>query len=240
MKWKYTLLIFILAGAGLWIFQRPSPPSQRDDSSVAADESSEKANTTLKSSTSHSPSAPTAQSPSRAISSSKTERASLEDMSRSLFEFTRPQSRLSDLVQYLEGSRQQPFVTRDANPDTGEMLIVRTKSPLPGTRYFHAQYFSNENNEPFVQHMSFEYKPSLTAMQEALQAVEKSFPDLPAPEVKNDGFAKWNLKGGYILWVKKMKAEDLQDDPFNAYTAADEGTVRVAMELEIHQDEHTR
>ncbi|NJL71061.1 MAG: hypothetical protein HC888_05310 [Candidatus Competibacteraceae bacterium] len=40
----------------------------------------------------------------------------------------------------------------------------------------------------------------------------------------------------YIVWVKKMAKDDLQDDPFNSYTSADSGTVRVAVELEIHGD----
>lgn len=172
-----------------------------------------------------------------AATPSKTDLASLEDMSRTLFQFTRPDSRLADLVQYLDSSRQQPLVTHNSNPDSGDMVIVRTKSPLPGTRYFHAQYFSDENNNSFVQHMSFEFKPGPTAMNDAVSAVEKAFPDLPSPKIQNGNFVQWDVPGGYVLWIKKMQSNDLQDDPFNAYTDEDVGTVRVAMELEIHGDE---
>jgi hypothetical protein len=171
----------------------------------------------------------------------KTEKASLEDMSRTLFQFTQPESRLSDLVQYLESSQQQPIVAQNSNPDTGDMVIVRTRNPLPGTRYFHAQYFADENQKGFVQHMSFEFKPGASAMTDAVDAVHKAFPDLPAPKTQNKDFIQWDIPGGYILWVKKMGTDDMQDDPFNAYTEDDIGTVRVAMELEIHgNDDHTQ
>jgi hypothetical protein len=164
------------------------------------------------------------------------EKSSLEDMSKTLFQFTRPDSRLGDLVQYLESSQQEPQVARNSNPDTGEMVIVRTRNPLPGTRYFHAQYFSDENQQSFVQHMSFEFKPSPTALNEAVETLQKNFPDLPAPKTRNADFVQWSVPGGYVLWVKKMTAEELKDDPFNAYTADDVGTVRVAVEREIHGD----
>ncbi|MGZ5279548.1 MAG: hypothetical protein ACXWC9_06380 [Pseudobdellovibrionaceae bacterium] len=170
----------------------------------------------------------------------KNEKASLEDMSRTLFQFTRPESRLSDLVQYLESSQQQPLVTQNSNPDTGDMVIVRTGNPLVGTRYFHAQYFADENQKGFVQHMSFEFKPGASAMNDAIDAVHKAFPDLPAPKSQNKDFVQWDIPGGYILWVKKMGNEDMQDDPFNAYSEEDIGTVRVAMELEIHGDQDHR
>ena len=34
----------------------------------------------------------------------------------------------------------------------------------------------------------------------------------------------------------KMDADDLRDDPFNAYGPGDVGTVRVAIEAEIHDE----
>ena len=51
-------------------------------------------------------------------------------------------------------------------------------------------------------------------------------------------FVKWDLDEHRIIWVKKMGAEDLRDDPFNAYTAADIHTIRVAVEPEIHDRDH--
>lgn len=143
---------------------------------------------------------------------------------------------LNKLLEGLVKSGQAPLVARDANPDSGEMIIVRTKSPLPGTRYFHAQYFTSEQGERFVQHMSFEIKPGPESMATAISTVERSFRGLSRPKIQRDDFVEWRLGDNYIVWVKKMGADDLKDDPFNAYTISDNGTIRVAVELEIHGD----
>jgi len=164
----------------------------------------------------------------------KSEMDSLENLSRTLSQVGQAPLPLKNLVEGLQKSGQEPLVVRDANPDTGEMIIVRTKSPLPGTRYFHAQYFTGEGGERFVQHMSFEFKPGPQSMSEAIASVEKTFPNLSRPKVKREDYVQWSLDRDYIVWVKKMSLADLRDDPFNAYSAADNGTIRVAVELEIH------
>lgn len=143
-------------------------------------------------------------------------------------------SGLKDLLNSLKKSGQEPFVVRDRNPDSGEMLIVRTKSPLDGTRYFHAQYFTDASGEAFIQHASFEFKPGEQAMQTAIRAVERNFSNLSRPVVQREGYVKWKLGDDYIVWVKKMDLNDLKEDPFNSYSLADEGTIRVAVEQEIH------
>lgn len=158
----------------------------------------------------------------------------LEALGQMLSQADRGTLKLNDLLQELVRTGQEPLVARDSNPDTGEMLVVRTKSPLPGTRYFHAQYFTDENGERFVQHMSFEYKPSPTAMAEAVAMVERNFSDLSRPIVQREDYVKWKKGHDYVVWVKKMNPSDLRDDPFNAYTISDNGTIRVAVELEIH------
>ncbi len=161
------------------------------------------------------------------------ETTSLAMMTETLERFTQPRASVRDLVDYLEGTAQRPIATHNRNPYTGEMAIVRTEQPLPGTRYFHAQYFSAEDGSSFVQHMSFEFKPGPNAMDEAVLAVQKSF-SVSTPSIRRNDYAQWPFKTGYILWVKKLAAEDLKDDPFNAYTTADVGTIRVAIELEVH------
>lgn len=163
--------------------------------------------------------------------------ASLEDMARVLSLYSQPHYDLPGLIDYLQKSSEAPFIARDANPDTGEMIIVRTKAPLPGTRYFHAQYFTSEGGKPMAQHISFEYKPGPTAMKDAAAAVEKAFTNLRRPRVETPDFVQWDLDEDHILWIKKMGEDDLREDPFNAYSAADTGTVRVAIELEIHDKE---
>jgi hypothetical protein len=57
---------------------------------------------------------------------------------------------------------------------------------------------------------------------------------LSTPSTSRDGYALWKLSDGRILWVKRMDMDDLKDDPFNAYSADDVGTIRVAVESEIH------
>ena len=124
--------------------------------------------------------------------------------------------------------------TVDSNPYTGSLTVIRTNNSLPGTRYFHAQIFTDENNKDFVQHMSYEYRPSENAFAEAVAAAKKTFGLTKVADVRKDGFYSWNTDDGYIIWVKRMEKEDLKNDPFNAYTDADIGTVRTAKELEIH------
>lgn len=240
MQNKHQLIVTTVAvlGLGYWIHISSQSPARRQPQSQPQQESAPP-NSQPQASTSAA-GKPTLPSPTSAATQPQKDLESLEDMSRTLFQFTRPESRLVDLVQYLESSRQQPQVTHDSNPDTGEMVIVRTRSPLPGTRYFHAQYFSDENNKSFVQHMSFEFKPGPTAMNDALNAVENAFPNLPDPKVRKGDFIQWEVPGGYVLWIQKMKSQDLQDDPFNAYTEKDVGTIRVAMELEIHGEHESR
>lgn len=165
---------------------------------------------------------------------SVTEKVSLKKMAKIMYQFTRPDAQLEDLVKLLEVSHQRPQMTIDKNPYTGEMAIVRTHNPMDGTRYFHAQHFSNEGKNGIVQHVSFEFKPGPTAMNDALAAVKEIFQLGDAPYQK-DGYAKWDIGNNQILWIKKMTAEDLQVNPFNAYSKDDIGTIRIAVEQEIHE-----
>ena len=150
-----------------------------------------------------------------------------------LAEMTKPGRRLTDLVSYLESSGQKPFIVDNKNEFTGEMTIVRTKSPFPNTRYFHAQFFSDDGG-PFLQHLSFEYKASPTALAEALQTVREVFPGLGKPMHETPGFTQWAVEDGYVVWCKKLEKEDLVGNPFNAYSSEDLGTVRCAVELNPH------
>jgi hypothetical protein len=158
---------------------------------------------------------------------------SLKKMTGVLSRFAKPTAQVKDLIALLNEFHQEPVTTHDANPYSGEMAIVRTRQPLPGTRYFHAQFFNDQAGIPFVQHMSFEFKPGPTSFVEAVAAVREEF-NLPEPQESRADYAKWNLPDGHIVWVKTMDHSDLAEDPFNAYTVADIGTVRVAVEAEIH------
>ncbi|MCC6137325.1 MAG: hypothetical protein IT287_01735, partial [Bdellovibrionaceae bacterium] len=50
---------------------------------------------------------------------------------------------MNDVIDDLEKRNMDPLLLKDSNPYTGTMYVLRTDSPLPGTRYFHAQYFTD-------------------------------------------------------------------------------------------------
>ncbi|MBY0384466.1 hypothetical protein K2X05_04835 [bacterium] len=139
-------------------------------------------------------------------------------------------------LQRLQTLQTSPSYSQDSNPDTGSFYIIRTDKPLKGTRYFHAQYFSDHQQKPFLQHMSFEIPPGKTSFAFAAETVKSIFPKLSIPSLQQDGFMMWKWQAGYNVWIQRLSTEDLLADPFNAYTAEDEGTVRIAIELDQPQE----
>ena len=127
-----------------------------------------------------------------------------------------------------------PTTNLNSNPYTGTLSIIRTKNNLPGTRYIHAQYFSDSNGNEGLQHLSFEYRPGPNALKRASLAVKSIFGLEGEPTMSSDDFISYKLSKDYNIWLKKMGASDLKYSPFNAYTKNDIGTIRVAIELEIH------
>ena len=158
------------------------------------------------------------------------ELASLKKMTEILSLAAKPGAREADLLKALHEGKQDPFVVDDNNPVTGNMDILRTKAPLPGTRYFHAQYFGDGKNEKFMQHISFEFKPGPQALQQAIAAAQSAF-HVGKPEQTRDNFYQWTLNDGYCAWVSPLEEKDMQDHPFNAYSPEDKGSIRVAVEL---------
>lgn len=224
---KLIPLVVVVLGIALWLgnnssFDQAVVPSKRSEESEKA---SVKPVVISKATAVRSPAS---------SSSASAGTVSVHDLASAVAQNLKGPTGLRDLLDNLKKTGQEPFVVHDSNPDTGEMVVVRTKAPLADTRYFHAQFFSNESGEPFIQHASFEIKAGPEAMNTALAAVERNFAGLSRPVVQREDYVKWKLGEDYIIWIKKMTADDLKDDPFNAYTAADSGTVRVAIEQEIH------
>lgn len=165
---------------------------------------------------------------------SKEQKESLIVQASILKDFATRQTRSDALIEKLQDLEVEPLVMNDENPYTGSMKIVRSRSPMPGTRYFHAQYFDNEQNEEYVQHMSFEFRPGKQSFEAVKKSIELAF-ELKDPIEDKEGFISWRQGEDYIVWIKKMDKNDIQkDDPFNAYNKQDVGTIRVAKELEIH------
>lgn len=135
----------------------------------------------------------------------------------------------------LEELKLAPKALNDQNPYTGKMTIVRTALTLPGTRYIHAQYFSGENEKPgILQHLSFELRGSVDSMKAARKTIEQQFGLKEKPETDTPGFIAWHVKGKSI-WIKKLTTDDMKNDPYNSYDPeTDVGTIRIAVESEIH------
>jgi hypothetical protein len=150
-----------------------------------------------------------------------------------LYNFAERQTRSDSLIEKLSELEARPLVMNDDNPYTGSMKVVRTRSPFPGTRYFHAQYFDNNENEEFVQHMSFEFRPGKQSFEAVKKSIKQTF-NLENPLENKKGFISWRHGSDYVIWIKEMDNSDMKDDPFNAYSKEDIGTIRVAKELEIH------
>jgi hypothetical protein len=148
------------------------------------------------------------------------------------------QPSLQFTLDQLQKLRLEPNLYQDSNAETGTLSVVRTEKPFPGTRYFHAQYFSGVKQKPFLQHMSFEIPPNKDSLRIAAQALKDTFGPLPQASTHNTNMIAWTWQGKYTVWALKLEKDSLVSDAFNAYTENDEGTVRIAIELDIHN--HTQ
>lgn len=241
---KIFFVLLLIAGIGIWFYIKGDQvPVSHDDESdhdhshkTTTSQPVTKSKTATKIKSKLKPAQPGKkyEKPKKIEETPDTEEKALAGFAEVLKEFKESPVDYEPLVEQLREWQLVPKIAKDANPYTGEMAIIRTNKTLPGTRYFHAQYFSDENGENHLQHMSFEYRPGPNAFNKAIESVSAKF-GLPAtPQYQKNDFASWNLDNGYIVWIKKMGPNDLEGDPFNAYAKDDVGTIRVAVELEIH------
>lgn len=166
------------------------------------------------------------------------EEASLLETQRVMATFYNVPQSEKNLINFFEEKGLKPEVNKDSNPYTGSMTTVRTQKSLPGTRYNHAQYFANEKGESYLQHYSIEYRPGPQAFERTQEMVESLY-NVKNGKMSDDGnFISYKLSDDYILWVKRMGKDDLKGDPFNAYEENDVGTIRMAIEMEIHDSEN--
>ena len=121
----------------------------------------------------------------------------------------------------------QPVAARDSNPHTGTMWTVRTDNALPGTRYFHAQLYGEDDTH--MQHVSFELRPGADSMATAVDLVRQAHPHLGRPEIERDDYVLWK-SDGRVVSVKRLSGEELRGNVFNAHAPEDEGTVWVVSE----------
>ena len=136
-----------------------------------------------------------------------------------------------DLIQTLRTLDLEPEVGSDKNEFTGELLMIRSTTEIPGVRYFHAQYFSTEDGGYHPQHMSFDIPPRPGNFQKAVNEVKNQFKINEPPTIERDGFIHWELKNGKAVHITVLNESQMKDSLWNAYDLkADKGTVKVTVE----------
>lgn len=165
---------------------------------------------------------------------SQDQQVNLKSMVDVLFLYSLPDKKLSTLLAYLTQSEQSPFMVQDAEVGLDGLIIVRTQKPFTGTRYFHAQYFYNENRAPYLQHMSFEFRPGSDSMQRAVEAISSHTERVGEPYMRTDDFVAWRLEPPLQIYVKRLDCMDLEFHPYNAYSQRDIGTIKIAVEIDPH------
>lgn len=127
----------------------------------------------------------------------------------------------------------QTEVTANQNPDTGSMYFIKSTSNIPGTRYVHAQILG-EGKEKFVQHLSFEYKGQGKSFNEAVTVAQSMVGSDQKPAIISENYMQWKISESHILWVKKLTKDELLNDPIYPHSEEDLGTIKIAIEQEIH------
>ncbi len=144
----------------------------------------------------------------------------------------------SELIEFFQVNGLEPQVSRDSNPYTGSMTMIRTQKGLKGSRYYHAQYFTDESGDSFLQHLSTEFRPGPQAFETVQALMEKTYGVKNGKLSRDGNFIQYKLIDNgveRVLWIKKMDQSDFDNALFNAYDPEkDMGTIQVALELEIH------
>lgn len=140
------------------------------------------------------------------------------------------------LIEYFKSESLAPEMSVESNEYTGTMKMIRTAKSLPGTRYYHAQYMGDDPDNTFLQHISFEFKPGDNSMQRAIESAESSYALSNKRIFRNGDFITYDIgdEGTHELSIEKASYESLKDDPFNAYTQKDDGTVITRIEMKVH------
>lgn len=168
------------------------------------------------------------------------EKQTLSTLTSILFEQSRQETSPAELVKRLEADGYQPVASRDDDDATGSMIVVQTKNALPGSRYFRAQFFSDEEGLYQPQHVSFELRPG-TPIKSVVTAMENQFGHLGTPTFQNKEWMSWKLSDHRgTVWIKTVTQADIEEgDAIKARSQEDKGTLWVAYERDLpgHEDE---
>lgn len=159
------------------------------------------------------------------------EQESLVRLTKIFERFAGTQRNENEFVKELVSLGLKPIVARDRQDLIEDLTIIRPENTLPGVRYIHGQFDGDETQE--LQHVSFEIKKGPRAFEQGMNLVRES---MGLGERLKDTDPKMAIfkMDGYVVWLKEMTWEDMMHDPFNAYTKADVGNIRVAIERDIH------
>jgi hypothetical protein len=169
------------------------------------------------------------------LSESERERRAMDAYAKAFYVFSHNEQKPETLVKKLAEAGLKPLVVQDFNDVTGKMIVIRTNETLPGTRYFHAQYFEDENKQAFLQHMSVEFKPAEDSLDKAVAALQAQYPG-STPRKCSDDFIAWE-SGARTVWCNQFRTkEDLEvDEPNRAYSYPEDiNTTRCAVEINPH------
>ncbi len=129
-----------------------------------------------------------------------------------------------------------PDVSRSGNAQDGFLTILRTTDAIPGTRYFHSQFF--EEAQPKIasspQPVSFEIRAGPDSFVKANEIALSVLPKGSELMMNKPGYRLWKTPNDQIVWIKVLNSADLKNNPYNAYSSEDVGSVRVVTEDEIH------
>lgn len=170
----------------------------------------------------------------------RAEQRALRSHVQRFFKYVQPGATPRQLVRDLYRAGLEPVSSAHTNEETGTLTIVRTEGTLPGTRYFHAQFMTDENGKPYLQHMSFEFRPGPDSMEKAILAVQDTFNLRGAPSTETPDFREWH-KDGRTLWIKRVTdLDELKSDHFNARGPEDRGVIVVGFEDNPHDHKVVR
>lgn len=144
-----------------------------------------------------------------------------------------------ELVQELKSAKLNPVLARDSNKDTGELAMVRTEDTLPGTRYFHAQVFEDGKGLSHAQHLSFEVRPGKDSMETATSLIKQAYRELGTPILQQEDYVMWRNRDGRIISARRLDADGLKDNYFNAHSPEDVGTIWITSEDDPEQGEES-
>lgn len=149
-----------------------------------------------------------------------------------------PNSTKTDLIEILKKYNLEPEISIDQTDGIPNLSIIRTAKTFNGLKYIHAQYEGNSPEDEKLQHFSFEIDPSPNAFENSVRLVQQALPDLGTLVPDTDEKFKIYKYGNYVVWIAERDWSELKNDPFNAYTKKDIGTVRIAIQFDIHQHMH--